>query len=97
MKSYQFDKIYRLNETLSHWWKFTKLINIEMDHFEKKTFGWRIEFWWKSNALMKIPFFGEKSLKMIEIDRFVKIYHCDENSSSQIYHFGYLGSVYQCD
>ena len=48
--------------------------------------------------LMITPYLGGNTVNMIEIDRIMKIYyHCDENSSSQIYDFGYLGSAYQCD
>ena len=38
----------------------------------------KLSLWWSSMALMKIHYFGENFVKMIELDNIMKIYHCDE-------------------
>ena len=45
---------------------------------------------------MKICYFVENFVNMTEIDS-MKINYCDENSWPQVYHLGYLGSIYECD
>ena len=108
-------KIYLFKETLSYWWEFSNLIQI--DHFDEssslqlqqsslmkgKLLDTNSSLRRNSIALMKIPYFRENSVNMIEIDSIMKTYHCnkihhyDENLWPQIYHFYYLGSVHQCD
>ena len=60
--------------------------------------------WGNSMAFMKSPNFGENSVKISEMKYIIVIKN--ENMSlwskklsswPQIYHFGYLGSIYKCD